>query len=166
MVAPFWLKITASGATVSMSRKWERVNDRISTSRCGISTSSPVRAFLYIRRPSTLTAEKTGGTCWMRPIKFRLAFCSNSRFRCDTGKVSLTGFSRSKESVKRLGAVNKNSIENSAHLKGKTFDINYRAFDKNKKQNKAFIKVLNDLRLQGKCYVKYERNGCLHITVI
>lgn len=95
----------------------------------------------------------------------------NYRKKCETDLIDYVPFAissvtRSRESVKRLGAVNKNSIENSAHLKGKTFDINYRAFNKNKKQNKAFIKVLNDLRLKGKCYVKYERNGCLHITVI
>ena len=79
---------------------------------------------------------------------------------------TISSVTRSKESVKRLGVVNPNSIANSAHLKGKTFDISYRAFNTNRKQNMAFIEVLNDLRLKGKCYVKYERNGCLHITVI
>jgi hypothetical protein len=61
---------------------------------------------------------------------------------------------------------NANAIENSAHLKGKTFDISYRAFAGNRKQSGAFIEVLRELRAEGKCYVKYERNGCLHVTVI
>ena len=79
---------------------------------------------------------------------------------------TISSVTRSVESVKRLGAVNPNSISNSAHLKGKTFDVSYTSFNKNKLQNDAFIAVLNELRLEGKCYVKYERNGCLHITVI
>ncbi len=79
---------------------------------------------------------------------------------------TISSVTRSIESVKRLGAVNLNSIENSAHLRGKTFDISYRAFNNNNKQNEAFISVLRDMRLQGRCYVKFEKNGCLHITVI
>ena len=79
---------------------------------------------------------------------------------------TISSVTRSKESVRRLGVVNRNSIANSGHLKGKTFDVSYRAFNNNRTQNTAFIQVLNDLRLQGKCYVKYESNGCLHITVI
>jgi hypothetical protein len=32
------------------------------------------------------------------------------------------------------------------HLRGKTFDISYRAFNNNKKTNKGFIAVLNELK--------------------
>lgn len=60
---------------------------------------------------------------------------------------------------------NKNSIPESAHLKGKTSDVSYHAFGKNKKQSNAFVEALTELRNQKKCYVKFERNGCLHITV-
>ena len=79
---------------------------------------------------------------------------------------TISSLTRSNESVRRLMKSNSNSIKNSAHLKGKTFDVNYRAFNNNHTQTKIFIDVLNDLRLKRKCYVKFERNGCLHITVI
>lgn len=79
---------------------------------------------------------------------------------------TISSVTRSHESVEKLRKSNKNAIKNSAHLRGKTFDISYRAFNKNKKQSKAFIAVLTELRAQKRCFVKFERNGCLHITVI
>lgn len=78
----------------------------------------------------------------------------------------ITSLTRSRVSVEKLMRSNKNAIENSAHLKGKTFDISYRAFNGNRKQSAVFMEVLQDLRTGGECFVKYERNGCLHITVI
>jgi hypothetical protein len=91
--------------------------------------------------------------------------------RCMTDSIkyipfTISSLTRSKESVNKLMKNNGNAIKNSAHLRGKTFDISYRAFNKNKKQTKAFIEVLNELKKQKRCYVKFERNGCLHITVI
>jgi hypothetical protein len=79
---------------------------------------------------------------------------------------TISSVTRSHESVQKLMNNNNNAIKNSAHLKGKTFDVSYRAFNKNKKQSKAFIEALKELREQNRCYVKFERNGCLHITVI
>ena len=79
---------------------------------------------------------------------------------------TITSVTRSKASVNKLMRGNGNAIENSAHLKGKTFDMSYRAFNGNKKQLQQFVDALNTLRTQKKCYVKYEKNGCLHITVI
>ena len=78
----------------------------------------------------------------------------------------ITSLTRSRGSVEKLMRSNRNAIENSAHLKGKTFDISYRAFNGNRKQSAVFMEVLQDLRKDGKCFVKYERNGCLHVTVI
>jgi hypothetical protein len=79
---------------------------------------------------------------------------------------TISSVTRSKASVNKLMKNNGNAIKNSAHLRGKTFDISYRAFNNNKKQTKAFIAALNELKKQNRCYVKFERNGCLHITVI
>jgi hypothetical protein len=79
---------------------------------------------------------------------------------------TISSLTRSKESVTHLMENNGNAIKNSSHLRGKTFDISYRAFNNNKKQTKAFITALNELKEQKRCYVKFERNGCLHITVI
>lgn len=78
---------------------------------------------------------------------------------------TISSLTRSIESVDELMNNNSNAIKNSAHLRGKTFDISYRAFNKNKLQTKAFIEVLEVLRKQKRCFVKFERNGCLHITV-
>ena len=80
-------------------------------------------------------------------------------------QFEITSGSRSIESVKKLGEVNENSIESSPHLKGKTIDISWRAFGGNKDQLKLFISTLSELKNQRKCFVKFERNGCFHITV-
>ena len=91
--------------------------------------------------------------------------------QCQVEKIkyvpfTISSITRSIESVADLEDSNSNAIKNSAHLKGKTFDISYRAFNKNKQQTKAFIKVLKKMREDNTCFVKFERNGCLHITVI
>lgn len=78
----------------------------------------------------------------------------------------ITSGTRSKESVERLGKENENSIKNSPHLRGKTFDMSWRAFGGNEAQLKLFTSALSELKNQNKCFVKFERNGCLHITVI
>lgn len=77
----------------------------------------------------------------------------------------ITSGTRSKESVARLGKENENSIENSPHLKGKTFDMSWTKFDGEDAQLKLFTSALTELKNQKKCFVKFERNGCLHITV-
>jgi hypothetical protein len=76
----------------------------------------------------------------------------------------ITSTTRTLESVKQLMRSNSNAIKESAHLKGKTFDISYRAFKRNKKQLNLFIQALDSLHKMKKCYVKFEKNGCLHIT--
>ena len=91
--------------------------------------------------------------------------------KCTTDSITYVPFTissstRSLASVNALMKNNDNAIRNSAHLRGTTIDISYRAFNKNKKQTKAFINVLAELRRQNRCYVKFERNCCLHITVI
>jgi hypothetical protein len=80
-------------------------------------------------------------------------------------RFEITSVSRSIESVKKLGEVNENSIENSPHLKGKTIDISWRAFGGNNDQLKLFVSALSELKNQRKCFVKFEKKGCLHITV-
>jgi uncharacterized protein YcbK (DUF882 family) len=84
------------------------------------------------------------------------------------GKVSplvVTSLTRSESDVKRLQKVNSNAIENSGHLKGKTLDISYRHFDNSKGAKQVFINTLLAMKKQDRCFAKYERNGCIHITV-
>lgn len=78
---------------------------------------------------------------------------------------TLSSLTRTRQSVAALMEGNDNSIANSAHLKGKTFDVSYAAFGGSRKQLQQFVAVLRAMRAEDRCYVKYERNGCLHITV-
>jgi len=77
----------------------------------------------------------------------------------------ITSGTRSRESVKRLREESSVAIENSPHLRGKTFDMSWGAFGGNEAQFKLFKSALLELKNQNKCFVKFERNGCLHITV-
>ncbi|MBU3675814.1 MAG: hypothetical protein FGM54_01330 [Chitinophagaceae bacterium] len=76
--------------------------------------------------------------------------------------VSLT---RSIQSVRELTHDNPWAIKNSAHLRGKTLDINIYGFNGYQKNLDAFVSALRELRNKNQCYVKFESNGCLHITV-
>ena len=64
-----------------------------------ISTSLPLRAILYARLPSTLHAEKAGGTCWMRPVNFFNASSTAVRSICSHGYSVSISVSRSKLGV-------------------------------------------------------------------
>lgn len=89
---------------------------------------------------------------------------------------------RSTDDVQRLQRGNRNATSNSCHCYGTTIDIAYHRFmpldasieELSSKDmirwddNLKFVlgEVLNDLRAQGKCYVKYERKqACFHLTV-
>ncbi len=103
--------------------------------------------------------------------RFLLQLAQQYKENCVKSKIGyvpfhITSGTRTINSVRQLNRVNENSIANSAHLKGKTLDISYTRFGSNHKQRLHFIKALRTLQQQKKCYVKYERNGCLHITVI
>jgi hypothetical protein len=77
----------------------------------------------------------------------------------------ITSATRTIESVKRLKQNNDNAIKNSAHLKGKTFDIGYINFANYPQQRALFINVLKSFREENKCFVKYEiGQKCFHIT--
>ena len=84
---------------------------------------------------------------------------------------------RSEADVVRLRRTNKNATEQSCHLYGTTFDINYTVFkpvgtarevdaETEIRLKNILGQVLYDLRSQDRCYVKYERvQPCFHITV-
>lgn len=80
---------------------------------------------------------------------------------------------RTQDDVARLMTSNKNATENSCHLYGTTFDIRYNTFTpltgnchNEETLKRVLAEVLNDMRWQGRCYVKYERRQpCFHITV-
>lgn len=94
-------------------------------------------------------------------------------------RIIVTSVLRTEEDVRRLRRTNKNATEQSCHLFGTTLDISYTRFETVSPPNGArrravsddtlkFVlsEVLNDLRQQGRCYVKYERKqSCFHLTV-
>ena len=91
----------------------------------------------------------------------------------DSYTIKVTSLLRTPESVGRLRRVNVNATDSSTHQYGTTFDISYTNFycmDYNRQINQGDLKnllaeVLNDLRLKGMCYVKYEhKTGCFHVT--
>lgn len=77
----------------------------------------------------------------------------------------ITSATRTIESVKRLQKGNANAIKNSAHLKGKTFDIGYINFADYPQQRALFIQVLKSFNEEKKCFVKFEvSQKCFHVT--
>ena len=92
----------------------------------------------------------------------------------DSYTIKVTSLLRTPESVGRLRRVNINATDSSTHQYATTFDISYTNFyclDENRQINQGDLKnllgeVLNELREQGLCYVKYEhKTGCFHVTV-
>lgn len=91
-------------------------------------------------------------------------------------KLLVTSVLRTKEDIDRLRRFNRNASPNSCHRYGTTFDISYNRFLEIKENGNSDIRwvtvfksilaeVLEDQRLMGTCYVKYEvHQSCFHIT--
>ena len=94
-------------------------------------------------------------------------------------KISVTSVLRSKADVAKLRSHNGNATENSCHLYGTTFDVCYNRYKtvedpegvarrkvRNDTLKWVLSEVLNDMRKNNRCYIKYEvKQGCFHITV-
>ena len=72
---------------------------------------------------------------------------------------------RSIDSSDELTEDNPIARRRSHHLYGKTIDISYKRFGRHEKEKICLIEALSKLRKQGRCYVKYEQRGALHLTV-
>lgn len=91
-------------------------------------------------------------------------------------KLLITSVLRTKEDVEWLRRFNQNASENSCHQHGTTFDISYNRFLEIEEDGESDIRwvtafksilaeVLEDQRLMGTCYVKFEvHQSCFHIT--
>ena len=94
-------------------------------------------------------------------------------------KIIVTSVLRTQEDIKKLQkSGNINASSNSVHCYATTFDITYGRFDKVEKRlfreyesvdqytlKSILAEVLQELKEQEKCYVKYEKKqGCFHIT--
>lgn len=89
-------------------------------------------------------------------------------------RFTVTSVLRTEESVRQLRKTNVNSTENSCHCYGTTFDISYFTYSTPligktasvDKMRQILYQVAYDMKRQGRCYVKYEKQQtCLHITV-
>ena len=93
-------------------------------------------------------------------------------------KIIITSVMRSKDDVQRLRSHNGNATVNSCHLYGTTVDICYNRYKTVEAPNEKrravrndtlkwiLSEVLNDMRKQNRCHIKYEvHQGCFHITV-
>ena len=93
--------------------------------------------------------------------------------------LMVTSVLRTTDDVSRLQRGNQNATTNSCHCYGTTVDIAYNRFVPvtgsyegnaqllrwNEPMKQVLAEVLNDLRLQNKCYVKYEvKQACFHLT--
>lgn len=91
----------------------------------------------------------------------------------------VTSVLRSQADVAKLRQYNPNATEQSCHLYGTTFDICYNRYKtvedpegphrrevRNDTLKFILSEVLNDMRQDGRCYIKYEvKQGCFHMTV-
>ena len=91
----------------------------------------------------------------------------------------VTSVLRTEADVANLRRHNGNATERSCHLYGTTFDICYNRYKtiedpygpsrrhvRDDSLKFVLSEVLNDMRRQGRCYIKYERKqGCFHMTV-
>lgn len=94
-------------------------------------------------------------------------------------RLIVTSVLRTEEDVVKLRRVNTNATEQSCHLYGTTFDICYNRYKtvedpegphrrsvRDDSLKYVLCEVLDDMRQQGRCYIKYERKqGCFHMTV-
>lgn len=93
-------------------------------------------------------------------------------------KMVVTSLLRTNDDIRRLRRHNGNASEQSCHRFGTTFDISYNIFHRVQDPDlppqpetwavtlkSVLAEVLDDLRRNGACYVKYEyRQSCFHIT--
>lgn len=94
-------------------------------------------------------------------------------------KIIVTSVLRSEEDVEKLQKHNLNAKTNSAHRYGTTIDICYNRYKtvqdpegrrlrqvQNDSLKWVLSEVLNDMRKNNRCYIKYEvKQGCFHLTV-
>lgn len=91
----------------------------------------------------------------------------------DGYRIKVTSMLRTPHTVKKLRRVNINATETSTHQFATTFDISYTKFHKYGEEaeihdgdlKNLLAEILNNMRLKGRCYVKFERQtSCFHIT--
>lgn len=88
-------------------------------------------------------------------------------------RIIVTSALRTHHSEKQLRRVNRNATDTSCHMYGTTFDLSAFRYEHVQSGHDTAVDAcrqmlaltLYELRYEGLCYVKYERNSCFHITV-
>ena len=88
-----------------------------------------------------------------------------------SSRLIVTSLLRVSEDVEQLRENNANSVSNSTHLYGTTFDISWNAYQcvsrkaKGEDYLRVLAEVLQEHQKKKKAFVKYETNQrCFHIT--
>jgi uncharacterized protein YcbK (DUF882 family) len=97
---------------------------------------------------------------------FQMQTCSRSQFE-------VTSALRTEEDIAKLKKKNGNASSDSCHCNATTVDISYTSFGIDSVNVReayqlrlALAKTLQELRKEGRCYIKKERKQyCYHITV-
>lgn len=88
-------------------------------------------------------------------------------------RFTVTSVLRTEESIRRLRRRNRNSVRNSSHLHGTTFDLSYKTFFTDRALSEGevhylgqmLMRTLWELRNEKKCWVTYEVwQTCLHVV--
>lgn len=107
-------------------------------------------------------------------ISHRYSQIMEARFpRVGQCRPIVTSALRTEQSERRLKRVNRNATDTSAHIYGTTFDLSAQRYEHVYTGHdtvidackEALAQALYEIRYEGLCYVKYERNSCFHITL-
>lgn len=88
-------------------------------------------------------------------------------------RFTVTSVLRTEESIRRLQRRNRNSVRNSSHLHGTTFDVSYKTFFSSRPLSEGevhylgqmLMRTLWEIRREKKCWVTYEVwQTCLHVV--
>lgn len=96
----------------------------------------------------------------------------NTGLECS--RFTLTSLTRTTNSIRRLKKRNRNSVYNSAHLHGNTFDVSYKTFFSDKVLSVSDVEFLAfvlaksiwEMRKNNQCWATYETwQTCFHVVV-
>lgn len=157
--------------------------------RLGITPITDIRSYYHNRRPLVKIASNenymvdnlTHSYPYLVPEADRLLQDIGKNFRdslrsrgIKEHRIVVTSVLRTPATVKKLRQVNVNATEMSTHQYATTFDLSYNKFALPAGSNgvdfvdlrQVLAEVLDDLRSEGRCLVKYEiKSPCFHITV-
>ena len=156
--------------------------------RIGIQPLTDTRSHLFTSRPLVRITScedfylenLTHSEPYLVPEAAQLLHDIGSRFNAILAanggaryRIKVTSVLRTPERIRKLRRTNRNAVDSSVHQLGTTFDISHSRFIPDSPQpayssedlKQALASVLDQLRAEGRCYVKHERKQpCFHIS--